>query len=88
MVAPKNLLSTLLAPGFGQPLQNPLGHLESGLSAAPQTGNIPYTLATERTFLLNVPEAYSHGDPHPLVLSFHGGESLPAMMPASRLRSH
>lgn len=41
----------------------------------PRTGNIPYTLPTERTFLLNVPAAYRHGEPHPLVLSFHGGES-------------
>jgi poly(3-hydroxybutyrate) depolymerase len=40
----------------------------------PQTGNVAYTLPTERTFLLNVPAAYEHGgEPYPLVLSFHGG---------------
>jgi len=43
-------------------------------SSQPATGNIAYTLPTERTFLLNVPEAYEHGEAHPLVLSFHGGE--------------
>lgn len=45
------------------------------LSSKPTTGNVAYTLSTERTFLLNVPAAYTHGEPHPLVLSFHGGES-------------
>lgn len=44
-----------------------------GGGAEPPTGNIAYTLPTERTFLLNVPEAYKHGEEHPLVLSFHGG---------------
>ncbi|KAH8893470.1 alpha/beta-hydrolase, partial [Thozetella sp. PMI_491] len=42
------------------------------LASAPTTGNIAYTLPTERTFLLNVPEVYDHDEPHPLVLSFHG----------------
>lgn len=41
----------------------------------PQTGNVAYTLPTERTFLLNVPAAYKHEESHPLVLSFHGGKS-------------
>lgn len=44
-------------------------------SEQPQTGNVAYTLPTERTFLLNVPAAYKHDEPHPLVLSFHGGQS-------------
>lgn len=44
-----------------------------GGGAEPPTGNIAYTLPTERTFLLNVPETYKHGEEHPLVLSFHGG---------------
>ena len=43
------------------------------LSSEPATGNIAYTLPTDRTFLLNVPTAYRHGEPHPLVISFHGG---------------
>lgn len=47
-----------------------------------QTGNVAYTLPTERTFLLNVPEAYRHGDPHPLVLSFHGGECILSPRPS------
>jgi poly(3-hydroxybutyrate) depolymerase len=44
------------------------------LSSQPLTGNVAYTLLTERTFLLNIPEDYVHGEPYPLVLSFHGGE--------------
>ncbi|WVQ82457.1 hypothetical protein IAT38_004586 [Cryptococcus sp. DSM 104549] len=40
--------------------------------SSPITGNVNYTLPTERTFLLNVPEAYVHGEPHPVVFSFHG----------------
>lgn len=43
------------------------------LSSQLPTGNIAYTLPTNRTFLLNVPAGYVHGEPHPLVLSFHGG---------------
>lgn len=43
------------------------------MSSEPATGNIEYTLPTERTFLLNVPAGYTHGEPLPLVLSFHGG---------------
>jgi poly(3-hydroxybutyrate) depolymerase len=42
------------------------------LSSKPSTA---YTLPTERTFLLNVPEAYDHEKQHSLVLSFHGGKS-------------
>lgn len=42
----------------------------------PQIGNVAYRLPTERTFLLNVPAAYRHEEPHPLVLSFHGGQSV------------
>lgn len=42
------------------------------ISAQPATGNVEYTLPTERTFLLNVPETYDHEDSYPLVLSFHG----------------
>ena len=45
------------------------------LAKQPAVGNVAYTLPTARTFLLNVPAAYSHGMPHPLVLSFHGGNS-------------
>ena len=46
------------------------------LSEQPQVGNVAYTLPTERTFLLNVPATYSHGEPYPLVMSFHGGNAL------------
>lgn len=63
--------SMLLTFGFGQASQ-------VILSSSPAIGNVKYVLPTERTFLLNVPEAYAHGEPHPLVLSFHGGK------PASR----
>lgn len=45
----------------------------------PKTGNVAYTLPTDRTFLLNVPTAYKHEEPHPLVLSFHGGQSSMAL---------
>nr|ODN78227.1 hypothetical protein L203_06149 [Cryptococcus depauperatus CBS 7841] len=38
----------------------------------PATGNIPYTLRTGRTFLLNVPADYVHGKEHPLISRFHG----------------
>jgi polyhydroxybutyrate depolymerase len=41
-------------------------------SPRPVTGNVAYTLPTERTFLLNIPTAYNHEESHPLVLSFHG----------------
>jgi poly(3-hydroxybutyrate) depolymerase len=44
------------------------------LSSQTRTGNVAYTIPTERTFLLNIPEDYVHGEPYPLVLSFHGGE--------------
>ncbi|KAF3764326.1 alpha/beta-hydrolase [Cryphonectria parasitica EP155] len=40
----------------------------------PRKGNIPFILDSGRTFLLNVPDAYDPGQPHPLVLSFHGGD--------------
>ncbi|KAK8866192.1 hypothetical protein IAR55_001343 [Kwoniella newhampshirensis] len=41
--------------------------------SSPPTGNRAYALEwSERTFLLNVPAAYVHGEPHPLVFSFHG----------------
>ena len=43
----------------------------------PQVGNVAYTLPTDRTFLLNVPATYSHGELYPLVLSFHGGNGTP-----------
>lgn len=56
----------LLIAGLARPSQVPL-------SSKPNTGNIPHSLPTERTFLLNVPVAYTHGELHPLVLSFHGG---------------
>lgn len=49
--------------------------LSDASAEQPQTGNVAYTLPTERTFLLNVPAAYKHEEPHPLVLSFHGGQS-------------
>ncbi|RDW73140.1 putative poly(3-hydroxybutyrate) depolymerase protein [Coleophoma cylindrospora] len=49
-----------------------LAHASQIILSPPIKGNIAYTLPTERTFLLNVPEAYTHGEPHPLVLSFHG----------------
>ncbi|CAK7222194.1 hypothetical protein SCUCBS95973_004758 [Sporothrix curviconia] len=42
------------------------------LSGKPATGNVAYSLPTNRTFLLNVPAGYVHGERHPLVLSFHG----------------
>jgi polyhydroxybutyrate depolymerase len=42
----------------------------------PPTGNIPYTLPTERTFLLNVPPTYDDAEKYPLVLSFHGGKLI------------
>ncbi|PVH72476.1 carbohydrate esterase family 1 protein [Cadophora sp. DSE1049] len=41
-------------------------------SSNPATGNIAYRLPTERTFLLNVPNSYKHGESHPVVFSFHG----------------
>ncbi|KAK6193831.1 hypothetical protein LQW54_012051 [Pestalotiopsis sp. IQ-011] len=41
-------------------------------SSSPVRGNVKYTLPTERTFLLNVPDTYEHEESHPLVLSFHG----------------
>ena len=40
----------------------------------PPTGHHEKVFPDQRTFLLNVPEKYEHGVPHPLVLSFHGGE--------------
>lgn len=49
--------------------------LSDASAEQPQTGNVAYKLPTERTFLLNVPVAYKHEEPHPLVLSFHGGQS-------------
>lgn len=48
--------------------------LSDASAESPETGNVAYTLPTERTFLLNVPAAYEHEEPHPLVLSFHGGQ--------------
>lgn len=80
MVAPGVFVSTLLTAGFRKASQVVLDNSQAGqaehlnTAVAPPTGNIPYTLPTERTFLLNVPEAYEHGEKHPLVLSFHGGE--------------
>lgn len=53
--------------------------LSDASAQQPQTGNVAYTLPTERTFLLNVPTGYKHEEPHPLVLSFHGGQSPPAL---------
>jgi poly(3-hydroxybutyrate) depolymerase len=47
----------------------------SSAVSSPPTGHVERVFPDERTFLLNVPEAYEHGVPHPLVLSFHGGES-------------
>lgn len=41
---------------------------------SPPTGHVDRQLPTERTFLLNVPTTYTHGTPHPLILSFHGGK--------------
>jgi poly(3-hydroxybutyrate) depolymerase len=55
--------------------------LSDASTEQPQTGNVAYALPTERTFLLNVPAAYKHEEPHPLVLSFHGGKSPLALMP-------
>lgn len=74
MVGAGNFFSALLALGSGDPSQNPLGNDEHQVSTGPRTGNILYTLPTERTFLLNVPEAYTNDEPLPLVLSFHGGK--------------
>lgn len=76
MVALGVLISTLLTTGFTKASQVVLDHDYEGLTAAaaPTTGNIVYNLPTERKFLLNVPEAYNHGEPHPLVLAFHGGK--------------
>ncbi|KAG9229532.1 Alpha/Beta hydrolase protein [Amylocarpus encephaloides] len=62
----RDIISYLLA--FGGLAQDP----QEVLWTQPATGNIEYTLDTERTFLLNVPRNYSHGEPYPLVLSFHG----------------
>lgn len=53
--------------------------LSDASAEQPQTGNIAYMLPTERTFLLNVPTEYKHEEPHPLVLSFHGGQSSMAL---------
>lgn len=46
------------------------------ISSKPVTGNIVYTLDTERTFLLNVPKSYDVEESYPLVLSFHGGQYI------------
>lgn len=45
----------------------------SSSESFPVRGNLKYTLPTERTFLLNVPDTYEQEESHPLVLSFHGG---------------
>lgn len=77
MVAPGVFVSTLLTASFRKASQVVLGNGQAeGLTAAValSTGNIAYTLPTERTFLLNVPETYQHEEKYPLVLSFHGGE--------------
>lgn len=83
MVAPGVLVSRLLTASFNKASQVVLGNHYGPLAGegqvtavggGPATGNIAYTLPTERTFLLNVPEAYQHREQHPLVLSFHGGE--------------
>lgn len=44
------------------------------INSSPPTGNVEYSLPSKRTFLLNVPESYKHGEPHPVVFSFHGGK--------------
>lgn len=74
MVGPGRFVSTLLATSLDKASQLVLGTQGLDAATAPATGNIAYTLPTERTFLLNVPEDYQHGQQHPLVLSFHGGE--------------
>lgn len=74
MMSIKGLSCALLAASLGRAWQIPIVGHDASLDSKPATGNIPYKLPTERTFLLNVPDAYAHGEPHPLVLSFHGGE--------------
>lgn len=84
MVFARGLFPALLAADLGRVSQVPIVNQDASLSTEPATGNIPYILPTERTFLLNVPESYKHEEPHPLVLSFHGGEpflSLPSQAP-------
>lgn len=71
MVAAAVFVTALLTASLSKASQVLTGG--GGGGAEPPTGNIAYTLPTERTFLLNVPEAYKHGEEHPLVLSFHGG---------------
>lgn len=68
-IFPALLASQISATGATQVV------LSDASAEQPQTGNVAYTLPTERTFLLNVPDAYKHEEPHPLVLSFHGGQS-------------
>lgn len=75
MVGVGNLFSALFAFNYGESSQNSLVAGNVPPLAVPVTGNIHYTLPTERTFLLNVPEAYTYDEPLPLVLSFHGGKS-------------
>lgn len=73
----------LLISSFAQASQVILSSGTPGISSnlpeddvsSPATGNVKYVLPTERTFLLNVPKAYEHSESHPLVLSFHGGQS-------------
>lgn len=55
--------------------QNIIG--DQDVDSKPQLGNVTIPLENGRTFLLNVPEAYEHGQSHPLVLSFHGGKFTP-----------
>lgn len=74
MISFRDLSCVLLVAGLCRASQVPIADHDVSLSTVPAKGNIPYILPTERTFLLNVPEAYKHGEPHPLVLSFHGGE--------------
>lgn len=69
----RHIFPALLASKIGGTIGTQIV-LSDASAEQPQTGNVAYTLPTERTFLLNVPAAYKHDEPHPLVLSFHGGQ--------------
>lgn len=72
------ILSALLAANAVHASLPPQLALNPTTTTAPATGNIPYTLPSERVFLLNVPPSYTHGEPAPLVLSFHGASGFSA----------
>ena len=49
--------------------EDPVIHMDGGVMQSTLI-----TLPSERRFLLDVPGSYNSSLPHPMVLSFHGGE--------------